>query len=100
MKEFNTKLWNEWYLPKKELVDKIVNSMSYFTIDNQNFIIKESFNPLIYVHDLVIFLYLKLDIGTYTIYTPIGVNSGKVGFIYLTIDNKTKKYFPYTESNI
>lgn len=92
--KFNTELWNEWYLPKKDLVDVVVNNISDFTISNQNFTITDEFNPLIYINDLVIFLYLKLDIGKYTIYDR-GIN--KVGFIYLQIDEKTGKYFPYKE---
>jgi hypothetical protein len=100
MKEFNTKLWEEWYLPKKELVDTIVSSIPYFTIDNQNFTIKESFNPLVYIHDLIIFLYFNLNITEYTIYSPVGVNNGKVGFTRLNINDKDFKYFPYIERNI
>lgn len=100
MKEFNTKLWNEWYLPKKELVDTIVRSIPHFTIDNQDFTIKESFNPLVYIHDLTIFLYLKLDIFEYTVWTPIDVNAGKIGFIHLRLNERKESYFPYLESDI
>jgi hypothetical protein len=92
--QFNAEKWNEWYLPKKELIDKAVNSISHFTNLNENLLITEDFNPLKSVNDLVIFLYFKLNIVEYTIYEP-GVN--KVGFVYLKIDEKTSKYFPYIE---
>lgn len=99
MKEFNTKLWNEWYLPKKELVDNIVNSISYFTINDQNFVITDTFNPFTNINDLIIFLYLKLDSGEYTVWTPIDVNAGKVGFIHLRLNERKESYFPYLESD-
>lgn len=88
--KFNKEKWKKWYLPQKEFVDTVLDNIPNADKLNINTKINESFNPLKNTNDLIIILYLRLNLHEFIIYLEVQ----KLGFIRLNLPTVLSNYFP------